>query len=77
MTGAGSTRYVTPDDTSPAKAGFCVSLPDDEFLLAAFRGALEHLANPDNWQEVGTMTPEQAAQHFADAIEATYPLTGC
>lgn len=69
------TLYVTPDDASPALTGFVVYLPDDVFLIAAFWGAYYTLATAENWQEVGTLTPTEAAELFADASDLTHPLT--
>lgn len=69
------TLYVTPDDTNPALTGFVVYLPDDLFLIAAFWGAYYTLSEASNWQEVGTLTPAEAAELFQDAADLTHPLT--
>jgi len=69
------TIFVTPDDTSAAPAAFVVYLPDDLYLIAAFWGAYHTLLRPDNWQEVGTLSAQDAADLFAAARVLTIPLT--
>ena len=68
------TLYVTPDTTTPTLVGVVLHLPDDVFLRAAFLGAVETLARAENWQQVGTMTPEDAARLFEEAIALSWPL---
>lgn len=71
------TLFVTPDDINPALVGFVVFLPDDVYLLSAFMAQMYELANAENWQQVGTLSAEDAAQLFADGIAASLPLSEC
>ncbi len=45
-------------------------------MLGAIGGALEPLTKPWNWEQVGTMTPDEAAEYFTAIIEA-YSRSEC
>jgi len=45
-------------------------VPDDLALVGAVTGALLPLTYPENWEQFGTMTPEQAAGVMSAAFEA-------
>lgn len=47
-------------------------IPADENVLAAIGGALSELTKPYNWQQVGNMTPEEAAEFFSALLLAYY-----
>ena len=69
----GQKRYAwLTGDTPPSPEELCrsVSVPSDLPLVTAITGALLPLTNPDNWQQHGTMTPEEAAEIMSAALDA-------
>lgn len=64
-------QWLTPDTPVPSLVAYRVYLPDDDMLRAAFFGAFALLTRSDSWELFGTMTPEQAARVFNDALLAT------
>lgn len=62
--------WLTPDTPPPDTfRGRCFSVPDDVQLVGAVTGALVPLTQPENWEAVGSMTPEQAADIMSTAFE--------
>lgn len=78
-----SWQFLTPDAiTTVARKCYRFVLPDDEGFLDAFKTAVLSLLNPINWQEYGTMTPDEAAQfsleYARDGIaESDWCMIGC
>jgi len=66
--------WLTPDDSSVTLQSYLIFLPDEEMLVACFLGVLSMLQDAENWEEYGTMTPDKAADLFADAWAASVPL---
>lgn len=60
--------WHTPDEDGNAKI-VCRRLALPSFLWQFFNGAFGHLAEEDNWLQVGTMTPETVSQLFANAFD--------
>lgn len=56
--------YATPDSLDPGDKRRIIELPADPALWRAISGALFQLAEPENWEEVGTQTPEDTAEFF-------------
>lgn len=69
--------FPTPSATEAATLCRIVQLPDDTAFLSVFMGALALLENPDNWQQIGDMTPEESAQAFVDIIYDMYQNNTC
>lgn len=69
--------FPTPSATDAATLCRIVQLPDDTAFLSVFMGALALLENPDNWQQIGDMTPEASAQAFVDIIYNMYQNNTC
>jgi len=58
-------KWPTPDNPpAPLTVTRAVLLPADTQYLAAINGAISELANPDNWEQVGTQTPEDTADFW-------------
>lgn len=69
----GRKRYAwLTGDTPPSPEELCrrISVPSDLPLVTAITGALLPLTNPSNWQQQGTMTPEEAADIMSAALDA-------
>jgi hypothetical protein len=62
--------WLTPSD-NPDLTTWVVFLPDGLEWIAAFLGAFMDLAESENWEEFGTMTPEDTAAKWAQALKAT------
>jgi len=70
-------KYLTPD--APASGFLCRTLriPNGEECWAAVNGALLELTYPWNWEEHGTLTPDEAAALFVDMYEDYRESRGC
>jgi len=69
--------WLTPE-TAPAQTKcWRVFVPDGEKWQSAFRGAMALLGMAENWEQFGTLTPEEAAQEFIDANFLTYEMRLC
>lgn len=53
-------------ETIPDRQTVAINLPDDLNWRAQFLGALVLLTQPDNWEEFGTLTPDEMAQEWLD-----------
>jgi len=62
--------WLTPDD-DPALVSRVVFVPDGVEWEACFWGAFLELADAENWEEYGTITPEDAARRWFEAIVAS------
>lgn len=60
--------YKTPDSIPSSVYCGRVSVPDDIYILAAVKGAILELTMPENWTQLGSITPEQ----MADAMQTMY-----
>lgn len=68
--------FLTPDDAPPlVRRG--IFLPDSLEFHAVFKGLMLDLANPDNWQQYGDLTPEECAEIWVEAIELTDYESSC
>lgn len=63
-------RWLTPASTPTETKCAVLELPDGLEYRAAFRGALLLLADPDNWEPYGSVTPDEVANTFLLALEA-------
>ncbi len=66
-------KWITPED-APSGSLICrrLRLPDDPAYLALLMGALDDLTFPGNFEQLGGITPDEAATAFAtmyDTIE--------
>lgn len=69
--------WLTPDNAPANTKCWRVFIPDGEKWEAAFRGAIRLLAIADNWEQFGSLTPDEAAQEFVDANFMTYEMRPC
>jgi hypothetical protein len=75
--------YLTPDETSDTYAPFIVYMPVDETgipifgALAIFKGALLELTESSNYEQFGTLTPDEIAAIFQTVWDLTFPLQEC
>jgi len=66
--------YIT-GDTPTASLCYQVTVPDDLYFIAAFKGALLSLTDPANWEQVsGSLSPDDAAALALDLYDS---LTEC
>lgn len=56
-------QFHTPN-TLTTEETLCrqIVIPLDDAVIASIGGALEELTRPENWEEVGTMTPQESAE---------------
>lgn len=66
--------FPTPDSLPEETVCRIFTLPADVLFLGAFMGALEYLTDPEHWQAVGSVSPEDSAQAIFNAIDAAYTL---
>lgn len=58
------TKSALPSSTGE----FVITLPDDELWLADFFGALTPLVREENWEQHGTLSPEEMADYWAGVL---------
>lgn len=69
--------WITPDNTPSGNTCWRVFCPNDLFFEAALRGALLELQQAHNWEQVGTLTPDECAGLWFDANFLTFPMVEC
>lgn len=62
--------FLTPDD-APSLVKRGIFLPDSLEFHAVFKGLMLELAQPENWEQYGVLTPDECAELWQAAIEAT------
>lgn len=62
--------YLTPDDPPVAFVTITLEVPDDPGWLALFFGAITELHEAENFEQFGTLTPDETSQIWQDIIEA-------
>lgn len=72
MSGATSNRiaWLTPNNAPTETRCRRVRIPDDESWIAIVSGALLPLIYPYNWEQFGTLTPEEAAERAKEMFLA-------
>lgn len=68
--------YLTGSNPGAARVCFTFAVPDDLYFRAAVRGAILVLADPEMWEDVGDLTPQEAADLASDMLE-NHTETGC
>lgn len=53
--------WITGNEIPSSAIQRCLCIPDDPFIVAAVVGALFELTRVGNWEQVGTVTPENMA----------------
>ena len=64
--------WLTPDDIPAATRSRVLLIPDDRLILMAVNGALLDLANPDNWEQYGAVSPVDMAYAMLQMIEGYF-----
>jgi len=72
-----SWAWLTPDSEPDGVVCRLVWIPNGEEYESAARGALVPLMLAENWEQFGSITPEQAAQAFQDAFAKTSEWSEC
>lgn len=60
--------WVTPDNPGTGKRCRVVRFPDSDACEGIVAGALLLLSYPDNWEQLGTATPDEMANLFAETV---------
>jgi hypothetical protein len=68
-------RWITPDTTGDSNIARCLIVP--EKLQPAVNWALEQLTFPENWEQVGDLTPQECADAFVEVLSAYYESEDC
>lgn len=63
--------WLTPDDSPGTLVCHPVLVPSGQAYEAAFRGAMLLLADPENWEKIGTVDPQTVADAFFEAFMQT------
>lgn len=66
--------WLTPDDIGPPFTQWGLLLPDS--LVKVVRGLLDEAGFATNWEQDGTVTPEEAAEFFVDLSLNFAPSSG-
>jgi microcystin-dependent protein len=61
--------WDTPDSIAGSDRCYLLPIPDDEYSQAVVSGALQRLSLAENWEQAGTLTPEEAADRFGEAFD--------
>lgn len=69
--------WLTPDIDQLSNPLTCRKISISGDLWLYLTGALELLADSNNWEQFGTATPEEIASYFRDAIDAYLNDDGC
>ncbi len=56
------TGYLTPDSIPAETVCRVLLIPNDTYVMAAIYGAISELCFPTNWEQFGSVTPEEIAQ---------------
>jgi len=70
-------KWLTPDDPPDGTKCIALWLPDGDGYEAAARGALSPLCCAENWEQIGSETPEDVSQAFREAFSATFAWLPC
>lgn len=58
---------------NPAIVSRVIFVPDDDDWWADFMGTFLKLTRPENWEQWGTMTPEEMAEKWSECVRQTQP----
>lgn len=67
-----SNAWLIPDSTPTGSRSLVLVVPDDEDWEALVRGALALLLDPDNFEQTGSITPEEAVTVFLPGVLETF-----
>jgi len=71
--------WLTPDDIPEGAACRPLFIPDSTDWLAIVSGAIDALTKEYNWEEFGTLTPEECAERMQEMMQQYYEdaCSGC
>lgn len=69
--------YLTPEDTPTSVNCWRVFVPNGIEFEAIFRGALLELQRAYNWEQYGTLTPDECATFWTEANNQTFAMEPC
>lgn len=62
----------TGDSLNDSSLVLSILLPDDVKLRTAIYGALATLTYPEYWYELGTLTPDEVSEYFAEKFQQSF-----
>lgn len=68
-------KWITPDEPGDSNVARCLSVPSE--LQPAVNWALQQLTFAANWEQVGTLTPQECADAMVDVLAAYYESEDC
>lgn len=68
--------FTTGDDTTGGTVTYRLTFLNQMWMLEAVMAALVLLTDPDNWNDVGTVTPDDAAGLCISMLEVFEPMIG-
>lgn len=68
-------KWLTPDDSPVTTRAILLIVPESEAFEAMIRGALLPLLDPDNFEQFGTLTPQETVDILMPAILETLQWT--
>jgi len=60
--------YLTPSGLE-GDIVVSITIPSDPYFLYALTGAITSLTDPENWEQYGTLTPQEAAAKMLQAYQ--------
>lgn len=60
--------WITPDEASSDTRLIEIRVPDDAYLYGCLLGAVYLLTMLENWEEIGAITPAEAAALFSSTF---------
>lgn len=58
--------YLTPDTLPTDYVCRVLTIPNDIDVISAVNGQINEITKPENWQQFGTVTPEEVAAAIND-----------
>jgi hypothetical protein len=62
--------WLTPSDITSGTACYTIAVPDGEGFRRILVGALSLLTNPNNFEQFGTLTPDETASRFRTTLDS-------
>jgi hypothetical protein len=56
--------WITPDSLPASERCVQISVPDDLDFFSMLKGALVDLLDPENYEEIGDLTPQECADYW-------------
>jgi len=69
--------WLTPEDQPDGECCIRLIIPNGDEWETIVRGALAALGEAENFEQFGTLTPEETAQIFREALLSTFEWIEC